>query len=202
LRERKFSEKIRRTLEKLRDKDSKECKGYIIILGPSPTSNTKGAKIRNKLKDDLNKHIVSLGDFDLDIEINAYFPEDVEDDDTEIDLVDEQRLFIHNDTKIIFGIWSEDAQTIRDEVSLIARFSNSARRLIVFIDKKLWNKRHFNIEKGELNNLEETFDTVYIVDFDKDEKFIFEKSIKIFNKHHKWAKNHFGQWPNDTIISD
>lgn len=141
-----------------------------------------------------------MGDFNLDIEINAYFPEDLESDDTTIYLVDEKRLFYHNDTKIIFGIWSEDAQTIRDEVSLITKFSISARKLIVFIDKKLWDKRYFNIEKGELNNLKETFDTVYIVNFDKDKRLIIDKSIEIFDKHHKWAINHDGQWPNDTDI--
>jgi len=194
--ENRFIDRIKEQLDKIRQKSLESCKGTIIILGPNPNDSETGSLIRNYLKIKLNEYIESK--CGLNSEIKAIFPEDIEG----IDLSDESHLFYDSDIKLIYVIYSKEAKGVESEILKANEYPESARKLIIFIDKIIWDEGHFNVNKGEINYLKETFNTVYIVDFEQDfqkQDFIINTAKWIFNKHHTWASKHHGNWPNDHM---
>ena len=110
-------------------------------------------------------------------EIEAYFPEDFENINNIVELADEYRIIWDVNTKLIFGVWSKKARAIDTEIVVAARYPKSARKLNVFIDEEHWKQGHFNIDRGELKHLDETFSSVYSVDFKKDYKKCYNNVI-------------------------
>lgn len=170
----------------------KGVEGVILVFGPAPNKDSRGAKIRVRLKEEINNHIKQKSH---SIDVIAKFPEDINIQNLTLDA--EAFMVRNSKVKLVFCVWSKDAPTLIAEITHFIKESLLAMKLRIFIDKKLWESKSF-LKKEILSTLKKTFSNVYVFDFDN-EKPIIDYVVEIVDGHLKWASERGGIWPYDTF---
>ncbi|MCJ7570322.1 MAG: hypothetical protein MUO82_00370 [Candidatus Thermoplasmatota archaeon] len=171
----------------------KKSKGVVLILGSNPSKNTDGAILRKTIREKLEKHLKKKY---KESKIEICFPEDAEDKPDEVDIDTVKFLMLDTRTKLILGIWSEDAIGIIPEVHCIAENKNTCLKTKIFIEEKLWNKHPYIVSQNKLNIIHQVFNGVYPVNL-TDKINISKKVIQIFDGYYKWAVDHDDEWIGD-----
>ncbi len=171
-----------------------KCKGSIAILGPNPEIKQFGSQLRLDLKKQLQTYAN-----DFSSKFLVFFPEDFFQEKFTFDMDSEINLLSLDDVKLIFGIWSKDAYSIDSEIQRCCNNPISARKLVIFMDREIWDRGGYKITKGEPKFLKETFNNIYFFreNDSKCHSFVIETAKLIFKKHFNWSVKHGNLWPND-----